>query len=339
MTIKELAKLANTSPATVSLALNGRPGVNPETRQRITELAEKHGYNTRKRSGMGLSGKIIRLIAISKPNTSNIHNFRTSFFAEIINYIQTSCSQLGYMMVYSIVSHEDFMTQLMEQDAVQPCEGAVILATYLEDSEIDELCQLPFPYVLLDRSGSLYDVNSVSINNYAGAYSAIRELALNGHRHIGYICSASNVANMSERKRAFFDAVAQYKLDFRREDMLVCNSYVPDGIERLSQLLGSKEKLPSAFFCENDYNALSLISALTCIGLTVPGDVSVIGFDNVPECIMTTPRLTTIHVDRRALALAAINRLHYMITNPDDTRSQSIQINTNLIRRVSVRSV
>lgn len=338
MTIHELAQLANTSAATVSLALNGRPGVNAETRARILALAEEYGYSARRKSNHALSGKIIRLIAVTKPSTSNIHNFRTSFFAEIINCIQARCSELGYMMVYSIVSHHDFLTAIRESEAAQPCVGAIILATYLEDSELAALRNLPFPFVLLDRTSGFYNYNSVFINNYAGAYSAVSELAQNGHTHLGYVCSLSGVSNMAERKRGFFDAIAHYGLEFHQEDMLACNSYIADGVDLLGRQLRSLTSLPSAFFCENDYNALTLISALNSIGVSVPADVSVIGFDNVPECIMTTPRLTTIQVDRQLLAEAAINRLHDVLNTQNKSGTQSIQVNTTLIRRASVRA-
>ena len=111
MTIKDLAKLTNTSPATVSLALNGKAGVSGTTRERIIKAAEENGYILPKRTA-ALPSSIIRLVAVSKPNTSGIHNFRTTFFAEIINYIQTRCSELNYSMIYSTTRHTTLTSML-----------------------------------------------------------------------------------------------------------------------------------------------------------------------------------------------------------------------------------
>ena len=121
MTINELAKLAQTSPATVSLALNNRPGVSPVTRQRILDIAASEGYISRKRE-IAPDKKIIKLIAVSKPNTSDVHNFRTSFFADIINWVQKRCSQFNYSMLYSIIPHNDFIATINSSEAEQRSE-------------------------------------------------------------------------------------------------------------------------------------------------------------------------------------------------------------------------
>lgn len=334
MTIKDLAKLTNTSPATVSLALNGKAGVSGTTRERIIKAAEENGYILPKRTA-ALPSSIIRLVAVSKPNTSGIHNFRTTFFAEIINYIQTCCSELNYSMIYSMVPHSDFLQSILNLETIQPSCGIIVLGTYLESSEVPLLQQLPVPFVLLDRNCTIHNLNSVSINNFSGAYLAVEKLISCGHTRIGYISSSPNVYNLEERRSGFLSALRTHDLSLAPQDIIPTNSYSSDGVQRLKAALSDRSDIPTAFFCENDYTALSLVSALIQLGYSVPGDVSVIGFDDVPECSLTTPPLSTVHVDRQALATAAVDRLHLLMTSPNIT-SQSILVNVSIRMRASV---
>lgn len=334
MTIKDLAKLTNTSPATVSLALNGKAGVSGTTRERIIKAAEENGYILPKRTA-ALPSSIIRLVAVSKPNTSGIHNFRTTFFAEIINYIQTRCSELNYSMIYSMVPHSDFLQSILNLETIQPSCGIIVLGTYLESSEVPLLQQLPVPFVLLDRNCTIHNLNSVSINNFSGAYLAVEKLISCGHTRIGYISSSPNVYNLEERRSGFLSALRTHDLSLAPQDIIPTNSYSSDGVQRLKAALSDRNDIPTAFFCENDYTALSLVSALIQLGYSVPGDVSVIGFDDVPECSLTTPPLSTVHVDRQALATAAVDRLHLLMTSPNIT-SQSILVNVSIRMRASV---
>ena len=334
MTIKDLAKLTKTSPATVSLALNGKAGVSGTTRERIIKAAEENGYILPKRTA-ALPSSIIRLVAVSKPNTSGIHNFRTTFFAEIINYIQTRCSELNYSMIYSMVPHSDFLQSILNLETIQPSCGIIVLGTYLESSEVPLLQQLPVPFVLLDRNCTIHNLNSVSINNFSGAYLAVEKLISCGHTRIGYISSSPNVYNLEERRSGFLSALRTHDLSLAPQDIIPTNSYSSDGVQRLKAALSDRSDIPTAFFCENDYTALSLVSALIQLGYSVPGDVSVIGFDDVPECSLTTPPLSTVHVDRQALATAAVDRLHLLMTSPNIT-SQSILVNVSIRMRASV---
>lgn len=337
MTVNEIAKLANTSPATVSLALNNKPGVSPATRERILKIVAEQGYTPRRKNSSA-SNKLIKLVAVSKPNSSNIHNFRTSFFAEITNYIQRRCSELGYSMLYSIIPHEDFIRDILSDESRQPSCGIILIGTYLDDKEIETLSQLSLPFIVLDRGATLSSVNTVSINNYRGAYRAVEELLRFGHKQIGYVRSSSLVFNLQERYHGFSDALTAHGLTLEKAHQFQCNSYIDNGIDLLKGHLSACPSLPSAFFCENDYVAFALISALNSLNLSTPRDISVIGFDDVPECIMTTPQLTTLHVDRKALAYAAVNRLHEIL-NTHSSTSQSITVDVILVRRNSVSPV
>ena len=339
MTIKEIAKLANTSPATVSLALNDRPGVSPVTKERILRIAEEQGYaHRRKTPALSPTSGLIRMVAVSKPNSSDIHNFRTSFFAEITNSIQRRAAELGYSMLYTVIPHEGFIQAIQQEEFKQPAQGIILIGTYLEEEEIQLLERLTLPVIVLDRACFLTRVNSIGINNYGGAYQAVKELLVNGHREIGYVHSSSAVFNLTERYRGFVDALTSHGLPVRPEHCFQCNSYIDNGVDALTRQLESSPGLPTAFFCGNDYVAFALISALNRLGLSVPQDVSVVGFDDVPECIITNPQLTTVRVHRAGLAEAAVNRLHELLTGSGPA-PQDILVDVGLVRRHSIRSL
>ncbi len=338
MTIDEIAKLAQTSSATVSLALNNRPGVSAVTRERILQIAAESGYISKKKEAAATK-KTIRLVAVSKPDTSNIHNFCTSFFADIINCIQCRCGELGYSMLYFVIPHNDFLTSLKQYEQAQPSMGTLLIGTYLNDKEVDLLQTLDGNVVLLDRNCPLNTLDTVGINNYMGAYkSAVRLIEL-GHKNIGYVQSSSRVANLAERFQGFRQALSDYRLSLPETSVFHINSYVPGSMELMCQKLQACRELPTAFFCENDYNALCLISSLNRLGYHVPDDFSVIGFDDVPECIITDPQLTTVRVDRRALAYAAVDRLHALIQGGSPAVTQGISLNVELVQRDSAKSL
>ena len=335
MTIDDIARLAQTSTATVSLALNNRPGVNAETRRRILAIAEETGYLAAKKEARRSVSQIVKLIAVSKPETSGIHNFRTSFFAEIINSIQSQCALLGYSMIYSIVRHESLFTQLREDESRQPSAGIILLGTYLNDEEVTMLAEINEKILILDRNAVLTPVDTVCINNYMGAYQCAEYLMAQGHREIGYIQSATRVSNLRERRAGFLAALENRKVSLMPQADFSNNSYQSDGADQLRRRLETCDHLPTAFFCENDYNALCLISALHQMDKRVPEDVSVIGFDDVPECSIVVPQLTTVHVDREELARAAVRRIHDMIGEKEKTVSQHITLDVQLIERAS----
>ena len=337
MTIDEIAKLANTSKATVSLALNNKPGVNPESRKKILEIASSLGYVHKKRGQSSIRHKteVIKLIAVLKPETSGIHNFSTSFFAELINSIQSRCAALGYNLVYTAIPHNNFISAIQDQESSQRSDGIILIGTYLGENEIASMKKINDNLVVVDYSYSHESINTVVMNNFLGGYLAASFLLDLGHRNIGYISSNIRVSNLEERSRGFFAAFKNRNESFDEANLFSINSYHNHSVEDLSDILSLRKSMPSAFFCETDYNAICLVSALTKLGYNVPNDVSVVGFDNVPETRMMNPCLTTIDVDKKAIGIIAVNRLHELITSKEKSKSLSILVNVDLIKRDS----
>ena len=335
ITIEKIAEMANTSKATVSLALNNKPGVNPETRKKILEIAESEGYVLRKRKAaqVSLEKRVIHLIALTKPEITSIHNFGTSFFAELINSIQSRCKSLGYNLIYKSFPCDEFISAIAKQQSDEQYDGMIIIGTYLNKTEIDAICELSTKMVIVDRSLTKTSVNAVTTNNFMGGYQAADHLINLGHRNIGYISSLLRVSNLEERERGFLKALSDNDLTLCRDNFLTVNGYRANSLETLSVQLSELTNMPSAFFCENDYTAICLIGALGKLDYKIPNDISVVGFDNVPESNIISPALTTINVDRSVLGFASVDRLHQLITNDNCETTLNTQINVNLVIR------
>lgn len=331
MTIAEIAKLANTSKATVSLALNNKPGVSPKTRQFIMEIAAEAGYVPASKC---VAKKNIRLIAVSSKDSNDIHNFGTSFFAELINNIQTHCAELGYNLIYMAVPHGEYLSAVNAQEPENTSCGSIIIGTFLGDEEIEQLSAIN-NLVIIDNPCNRSNINSITMNNYLGGYMAASHLINLGHRNIGYIQSISRVANLNQRFAGFSDAMSENGLSLPDSRIFRSNCYMQSNVSNLSSILSRNDTIPTAFFCENDYHAFCLLSALSKLGLKVPDDVSVVGFDNVPESQISSPFLTTINVDRKALGYIAVNRLHEIINKRSDSFDRKNIITVELVERDS----
>ncbi|MER1999633.1 MAG: substrate-binding domain-containing protein, partial [Lysinibacillus sp.] len=190
--------------------------------------------------------------------------------------------------------------------------------------------------VVLDTLIDELPVDFVVMNNKMGVYQAIEHLRMLGHSKIGYIQSKERINNLDVRYDSFIQALHNYRCE---EDFLtfsLSSNYIRSD-ESFQQWFTTLpvNKRPSAFFCENDYLAISVIKSLNAIDINLTKTVSVVGFDNISEAVVITPELTTIHVDKEQMAITAIRRLKAIIEQ--DEVSVKVMIDTKLMSRQSTR--
>lgn len=187
----------------------------------------------------------------------------------------------------------------------------------------------------MDTCFETMDTNFVVMNNVYGAYHAAKHLIELGHTAIGYIESSSRMYNFDMRKKGFFQAINEAGLKVSDRNIFSISPTIissQDGFK--NNIANHLKQLPTAFFCECDYIAISVIKSLTELGIRVPHDVSIIGFDNIFESQVITPELTTIHVKKDTIASLAVETLIKQINNPDSDRIKSL-VNTDLVIRNS----
>jgi len=325
---KELAALLGVSPSAVSLAINGRSGISDETRSRILQAANEYGL--RRPSKKESVSHVIYLIIYKK---HGMVYGDTDFFSALIEGISRSVALQGYNLQISyFYGNQDQKEQLSLLRSAQ-CEGIILLATEMLNEDILPFLRLPHPLVVLDSYFENRTVDSVVINNVQGAYLATRYLLQKGHRFIGHIASSIPINNFSERRDGFFKAAMEYP-DCRTMEVSVASTQ--DGAYRdMFAYLDTEPKLPTAFFADNDIITVSCIRALKEHGYSIPNQVSIVGFDDMPVSYITSPKFSTIHVPKEALGMYAVDRLMNKIRGSDDCFVR-ISVNVSLVERDSV---
>lgn len=340
MNMEELARLAGVSKGAVSLALNGKPGVGPETRGRILRLAETYGYTGRgKAAAAEANPTTLRFLVFTNAGLVHEEYYQQPFFRELIHHIEERCRMGGYSLIFSAIEEKHY-EQGIQSVMEEPTSGVILLGTSLDAARIADIADKLPGLIVLDTCFDALPVHFVEINNYMGAYQAGTYLTGHGHRRIGYIASEERIHNFGERQRGFMDAVAEAQADIPRSNMLA----VPPTLfssqgplrDKLQRLKDSGQPFPTAFFCECDYIAISAIKALGELGFSIPEDVSVIGFDNINESQIVAPELTTVHVEKERMAAWAVD-LFTASLHRQPAVSTKVKVDTLFIERASCR--
>lgn len=343
MKINDIAKLANVSKSAVSLALNGKAGVSEKTRQRVLQIAKENGYIPRPVVKMdeltGQNTKSFRFIACTNEGIVTEQYESLPFFMELINSLDRHAGAAGYSLMVSSVTSENLSQEIIRLENEQKSAGILLLGTNLTAEQIKMVADIHPNLVVLDTCYGMLDANFVVMNNMHGAYKAGQYLVEQGHTRIGYCSSESRMYNFDMRKKGFFTAMDEHQLSIADEHTFVMSpTLIQSSVEFQRQIQKLKDNLPTALFCECDYMAISVIKSLTELGLRVPHDISVIGFDNIIESQVITPELTTIHVKKERIALLAVEKL---LREVDETEPDKLKIfvDTELIERKSCRPV
>ena len=307
LTMRDIAAQAKVSPATVSNALNGRPGVSDSVKEHILTIAREMGYQSAREAGK--SNRYVRLIIY---RSHGIVVADTPFFSELIESIQSECHQEGLELMISHVHAQedsDFEAQI-HAFCNEKCAGIILLATEMSPEELGRFTDLRSPMVVLDNSFASENVHSVVMNNWEAGYLAAKELLSAGHRDIGHITSSVAFRNNSERTAGFRAGLAEAGLELPEEKIFPVLPAMNGAYEDMKRLIAERGgRLPGAFFAGNDWMAIGSMRAIKEAGYRVPEDVSIVGMDDTAICEACTPQLTTVHVYRRELGMTVIRTL------------------------------
>jgi len=343
MKISDIAKMANVSKATVSLALNGKPGVSPETREKILKIVYEHGYVKRPltlANRAHASSRVLRLVALTNSGIISDEYHKQPFFAELIRHIEDHCSSRGYSLLFSSLQSDNLISEIEKVENGHPANGIILIGTNLSKEQISSIAKQIDHLVVLDTFFESLPVDFVVMNNFMGGYQAAKYLIEKGHRKIGYVRSKNRMYNFDSRMRGFYAALEEYSITIDKNDIFtIAPTVVTSQDIFVEQFKRRKDDHPTALFCECDYMAISVIKSMMELGLRVPDDVSVIGFDNISEAEIITPELTTIHVDKAKIAAIAVERLIERLENPGHNIHIKTIVDTTLVERKSTRAL
>lgn len=333
ITMQDIAKVARVSPGTVSNALNGRKGVGEEVKEKILKIAEKMGYARSSRE----ESRVIRFIIFKK------HGFvvsDTPFFSGLIEGIERECRSEGFEVVVShIIHNEHDYNDIKEIIKEKQIAGILLLATEMDKGDLDLFGEFRVPVVIIDNYFDDMDLDYVLINNIKGAHQAVNFLVANGHKEIGCLSSSKITKNFSYRSKGFRASLEEANLKINDKYDVTLEPTLEGAYRDMKQILkNNKIKLPTAYFAFNDIIGFGAMRAIQESGIRVPEEVSIIGFDDMPFCEISSPRLTTIRVNDQCIAKIAVKRLIQKIVDCDEIEFK-IEINTELVERESVAKI
>ncbi len=336
ITLKEIANQLGVSQATVSLAINNRPGVNAKTKNSVLALAEKNGYFTRQlsRNHQALEGNI-RLIVYKKSGRVVAD---TPFFLALTEGIEAAARVRGCQLMISHISDLDSLNHVMDLVNSNPKDGIILLATELYLSDFLPFFRAKHPLVVLDGSLSDAQSDTVLINNFQGAHDAVHELIQMGHQKIGYLKSSMAIYNFDQRESGVLQSLKNANLILEPHYICPVEPTVEGSYRDVLAWLNSNPELPTAFFADNDIIAFGAIKAFKEKNIQIPQEVSIIGFDDLPFCEIIDPPLSTIKVFKQSLGRLAVERL---LDQMSGTSSETVRIEvaTELVRRKSVAKI
>lgn len=322
-TLDDVAKAAGMSRAQVSRALRGDPGVRPETRERIDAIAAQLNYrpNLAARSLVSSRSSIVGLI-IGDPNNP--------FHIQLAQAVDRRLLAAGFDAVTSLRSVGDDAALLeVERLLALRAAGVILLGPAHHPKVIGEIAdKLPCVFIGSKRV-SHPEVMSIAVDDDSGVRQAMEHLYALGHRRIAHLAGGKEP---SSKERA--NGYSQFMLEAGLAPVLIHGKHnAAFGREGVDALFASAEP-PTAIFCSNDFIALGVLDRLKGRGLSVPEDVSVVGFDDIPDAANALFALTTLRQDTETQAQAAVESLQAILAGKLP-RKRRLDMPVNLVVRGS----
>lgn len=330
-TIKDIARVAGVSVTTVSRALNGYSDVNEKTRQKIAAVARELNYspNTLARGLVMQKSKTIGLLVSGISRES----VKDNFTFEVLCGVNERASTLGYDLILfntnTMMQREKTYTQLCRERRV---DGAIIQGIKKEDLYLKEVVESDIPCVLVDIPVHSNSVGYVTTDNALGAKKAVEHLAGLGHHHIGMINGHEDAFVSQERLNGYREALKECGLSFRSE-WVVSGNFEEKKAEKAACELLNRHKEVTAIFCASDLMALGALKACKELGLDVPKDISIVGYDNIVLASYSSPNLTTVGQEVYQIGYEAADLLIEMLEGKETNMER--YLDTKLIIRES----
>ncbi|KKI91919.1 LacI family transcriptional regulator [Bacillus sp. SA1-12] len=327
VTIKDIAKLANVSHTTVSRALNNSPLIKEKTKRKIIEIANQLNYSP---DVHARSLVLQRSYTIGLFLTSLTEGTTSSFLAETIRGVHTVIDENYNLFIRGIQDFEHFSAITRKR-----FDGIILMSqSDIDNSFIYHVLEQKIPLVVLNRQVDDPSIVNILSNDREGAYEAVRFFIMNGHRKIAIIEGTPKFRSSLERKEGYLNALIDHQLPIFQEYMVKGNYDMVSGYESMKKLL-CIENPPTAVFCSNDDMAIGAMKAINEADLTVPTDISIIGFDDIGISEYTTPALTTVKRPIEKISMVGAKKLLHLMDRAEET-AEPIFLTTQLVNRQSV---
>jgi len=310
ITISHIAKALNTTPATVSRALNNHPSISEKTKKTVAEAAQRLNYRRNSIASSLRSGKSC-IVGVIVPSAE------INFFGSVVHGIESVATQKGYnVLIYQSNETHDYEIRAIETFLSARVDGILvsIAKDTLDYTHFINVKNLGIPIVFFDRANTEIGIHSVIINDYKGAFIATQHLIDKGYKRIAHISGPQHIKIFNDRLRGYMAALQANNIRFRNNYVYNGNVSIDAGRKAIKKLL-SIAGPPDAVFAVEDFTALGAIKQLKEDNIKIPDDFGVIGFANELFGEHISPTLSTIDQQTVQMGKRAFELLLELIDN------------------------
>lgn len=329
ITIKDIAKEANVSTATVSKVLNKKDQrISSKTRNLVLKIAREKNY---------IPNSMARSLVTRKTNTIGLilPDITNPFFPELARGAEDKANEEGYMIMFCNTDDEaNKESKYLNMLAQKMVDGIILTQSANKEGNIKTLDSLKIPLVLIDRDIDVKNIKGkVLVDNFLGAYEGVSYLIEKGYKNIAFITGPLSTTTSNDRLKGYKKALLDNGLIINK-DLILEGEYKRQwGIDATKQLLNNNNRF-DAVFCGNDLIAINVIKTLREKNINVPNDIGVMGYDNIYLSEIIDPSLTTVNQPVYEMGYKAAELLINILEDKED--GKTIELKTSLVIRKSV---
>ncbi len=328
VTIKDIAKKVGVTPATVSMVINNSQKISQATKDRVLKAIKEMNYHP---NYIGRS-----LVKGKTNNIAVVASFFASLFAlESVRGIELNLRKKPYnLILYSTKGMDENEEDLLKRILYEKrADGLIIISLKAKKELMEEFKKESVAVVFIEEL--IEDFPTVKFNNIKAAFLATEHFIKNKRKNIGLIIGNKGM-NAEERLHGYKEALSHYGLEFKQEMIHTVIDYsFEDGEKALNSLLEKNKKLDAVFCAAGDITAIGFMDAAKEKGINIPGDIGIIGFDDVYLANLSTPSLTTIRQPIAKMGMQAFDLLMEVIEGKEESEKKIISFEPELIIRES----
>ena len=334
LTIKDIAKKAEVSVATVSKVMNGYDDIGEITKAKVLKIIKENNYRPNANAQSLRTNKSFLVGLFFKDHQDS--GVKHPFFRGIISGLEERLLENNYDMILFSANWEDQFSYL-EKCQFRNVDGAILMGVPKDDPKLPELLNAKIPSVFIDLDISDAKASYIISDNEKGAREAVRHLAELGHQKIAVIEGEEITIPTQKRLAGYKAEMKAQNLEIKDDWIIQGRFSVDGGIKAMEKILKLEDR-PTAIFCMGDEIAVGAMQTIKEAGLNVPDDFSIVGFDDIEISQYLNPALTTIRQQKDEMGIEAANMVLEMINNPEKKVEAEI-IDTEFVLRNSTKKL
>jgi LacI family transcriptional regulator len=333
VTMDVIASKLGISKNTVSLALRGMPGISESTKKAIYDIAAQLGYQYKSNSSKATTRNLCLVIAKSTRDS-------IGFFSFIQVGIEDEAKRNNVNTIIHYYDENDDIFEVPNCVKDGMVSGIITLGR-ISHKTINSIVSYNLPVVMVDNYFDDLVMDCILTDNQCGGYVAAEHLIKSGHKEIGFLGDIYSSVSFYDRYQGYLKALRDYKMQLNERYSVIDKKLEDVAIDDISNIMSDIKNqggLPTAYVCCNDAEAIVILKVMKNMGISIPGDISIVGFDDIETARNVTPELTTMKVQKELMGKRAVCKLLEKIED-EDGPAEKILLSASLVKRQSVRKI